>query len=182
MSNSSALWLPKHLREGAELDDDFWVPGAKESVDDDGNRVGKAIWVARAEVQDIPDYVWRRVPEPAGWVIVVQEFMPPEKTKGGVLMVDESKQYHTAGNYIGRVLALGPSCYRHPKFVIIDDSGSKVLQAPWCAPGEWITFAQYTGTPRTIKYKGKEWRFRFVFDENIQGRAPTPDGLMVYLS
>jgi hypothetical protein len=160
---------------------DFDIPGAVFPIDGDGNRVGAALWVERSQALDIPDYVWQRIPEPTGWRLLVQEYAPPEVSRGGVIIADVSRDWHNAGNFIGRVLAMGPTCYRHPKFQIIDHAGDRVQQEEWCMPGEWVTFSQYTGTPRKIMHDGVEWRFRTVFDENIEGIVPTPAGLTVYV-
>lgn len=159
----------------------FDIPGATFPVDSGGERFGWAQWVSRAEALDIPDYVWCRIPEPAGWRIMVQEYAPPKVTKGGVIIADQSADWHNSGNYIGRVLAMGPSCYQHQKFQIIDEDGRKVLQAPWCQVGQWVTFARYSGTPRKIDHGREEWLFRSLVDEHIIEIAPTPDGLKVYV-
>lgn len=190
---NSGLWRPKHYRvpevvaggdasdeAEASTDEDFWVAGAESPVDAAGDRIGAAEWLSRADALDIPDFVWVRIPEPSGWRIVVQEWAPPKKSRGGIIFADDSGDYHRAANFIGRVLAVGPTCYRHPKFTVINADGERHLQAPWCKPGQWITFSQYTGTPRTIKHEGTEWRFRFIFDENVEGWAPTPHGMKVY--
>lgn len=188
---SNLLLPPRHARAqalravaaatpyAAPPADSFSIPGAVLPIDEDGNRIGRATWVARADAMDIPDYVWHRIPEPSGWRVLVQEYAPPKETRGGIIMPDESLDWHSAGNYIGRVLALGPACYQHPKFQVVAGDG-RALQDPWCAVGEWVTFAHYSGTPRKIMCDGEEWRFRFIFDESIEGRAPTPDGLKVY--
>lgn len=161
--------------------DDFEVPGAFNPIDESGNRMGDALWVPRDMAMDIPEYVWARIPEPTGWRILVQEVTAPLMSKGGVWMPDEVTDWHNAANFIGRVLAMGPSCYRHKKFLMVNDEGENVLPPPWCAPGEWVTFAHYSGTPRKIVHEGIEWRFRFIFDENVEGVAPTPEGLKVYI-
>jgi hypothetical protein len=164
---------------------DFEIPGAFYPVDDIGNRIGTAEWVSRSDALDIPEYVWLRIPEPTGWRILVQERMAPMSKKVAgtdqeIFFADQSSDWHNAANYIGRVIAVGPACYRHPKFQVVGDDGNRVLQAPWCRPGQWITFQHYAGTPRRIPYDGVEWRFRAVFDENVENVAPTPEGLKVY--
>jgi len=166
--------------DDANIKWDDSIPGAVMPVDGDGNRTGFATWVKRADAPDIPDYVWCRIPEPTGWRMVVQEYAPPKVSKGGVHFADSSQDWHKTGNFLGRVLAMAPVCYRHPKFLVIDDQGMKLLPGPWCAVGEWVVFQHYAGTARRIEHEGVEWRFRYVHDDAIEATAPTPDGLKVY--
>ena len=150
------------------------VLGAFDACDDssgDRTSVLGARWILRSDALDIPDYVWRHIPEPTGWNVLVQEYVPPERTRGGLILADPSVEYQASLNYIGRVLALGPSCYQHSKFGCKD----------WVYPGLWVAFKRFTSLPLKIDHDGKTWRFRMLSDDTIDGILPRPDVITVYV-
>ena len=52
-----------------------------------------------------------KLPEPTGWRILVLPFKQKEKTKGGILLADETVERSQVASTCGLVLSLGPHCY-----------------------------------------------------------------------
>lgn len=155
-------------------------------LDEEGNRIpshGGARWITRADAMDIPEYVWQRIPEPVGWRILVMEQRAPESSRGGIQLASETKEYHDALNFIGRVVAIGPTAYRNKKFMVVNDDNRLVLPMPWCDLGDWVTYRKYTGQPVKIANGHSDvWTFRMVEDEWVDAVVPSPDGIQVYVS
>ena len=52
-----------------------------------------------------------KLPQPTGWRLLVLPFRMNEKTKGGVLLGQETIERQQVGSQCGNVLAMGPDCY-----------------------------------------------------------------------
>ena len=52
-----------------------------------------------------------QLPEPAGWRLLVLPFTPKEKTKGGILIAQESLEKLRIATNCGYVLKVGPLAY-----------------------------------------------------------------------
>ena len=64
-----------------------------------------------------------QLPEPSGWRILVLPFTPKEKTKGGIIIAQESLEKLRIATNCGYVIKLGPLAY-HDK--------EKYPTGPWC--------------------------------------------------
>ena len=78
-----------------------------------------------------------KLPQPTGWRMLVLPFKMNEKTKGGVLLQQETIERQQVGSQCGNVLAMGPDCYGDKE---------RFSQGPWCKVGDWIIFARYAGS------------------------------------
>ena len=56
------------------------------------------------------------LPRATGWRLVVVPFKMKEKTKGGLLLGQETLERQQIGSTCGLVLAMGPHCYDKEKF------------------------------------------------------------------
>jgi len=66
------------------------------------------------------------LPDPSGWRLLVLPFTPKEKTKGGILIAQESLDKLRIATNCGYVLKMGPLAYHdHEKFPT----------GPWCKKG-----------------------------------------------
>ena len=83
-----------------------------------------------------------QLPEPSGWRILVLPFTPKEKTKGGIIIAQESLEKLRIATNCGYVIKLGPLAY-HDK--------EKYPTGPWCKKGEWVIFARYAGSRLPIE-------------------------------
>ena len=74
-------------------------------------------------------------------------FRMKEKTKGGVLLGDETLERQQVASQCGNVLAMGKSCY---------SDKDRYPTGPWCKVGDWVVFARYAGS--RIEIEGGEVR------------------------
>ena len=109
-----------------------------------------------------------QLPEPSGWRILVLPFTPKEKTKGGIIIAQESLEKLRIATNCGYVIKLGPLAY-HDK--------EKYPTGPWCKKGEWVIFARYAGSRLPIE--GGE--VRILNDEEVLGTIENPESILHHI-
>jgi len=82
------------------------------------------------------------VPDVTGWRILVMPLEVIQKTSGGVILSDDTKQKEQLVVTVGRVLQVGSMAYTRP------DMG----EIPWCKEGDLVGYGKYAG--RKMHYKG----------------------------
>ena len=106
-----------------------------------------------------------QLPEPSGWRILVLPFTPKEKTKGGIIIAQESLEKLRIATNCGYVIKLGPLAY-HDK--------EKFPTGPWCKKGQWVIFARYAGSRLPIE--GGE--VRLLNDDEVLGTIDNPESVL----
>ena len=106
-----------------------------------------------------------KLPQPTGWRILVLPFKMGEKTKGGILMGQDTLEKQQVASQCGNVLAMGPDCYRDKR---------RYKQGPWCKVGDWVMFARYAGS--RIKIEGGE--VRLLNDDEILATIKNPEDIL----
>ena len=81
------------------------------------------------------------LPVPSGWRLLVLPFTPKEKTKGGIIIAQESLDKARIAN-CGYVVKMGPLAYGDKE---------KFPTGPWCKQGDWVIFARYAGSRLPIE-------------------------------
>lgn len=105
------------------------------------------------------------VPTPTGWRIAILPYRGPEKTKGGIVLADETQKRTNLSTVCGYVLKLGELAYKDE---------SKFPTGPWCKEGDWIIFGRYAGS--RISIDGGE--IRILNDDEIIGRINDPEDIL----
>ena len=114
--------------------------------------------------ENIKDQV-AQLTEPSGWRLLVLPFTPKEKTKGGILIAQESLDKLRVATNCGYVLKMGPLAYHdHDKF----------STGPWCKKGDWVIFARYAGSRLPIE--GGE--VRLLNDDEVLGTIQDPESVL----
>ena len=106
-----------------------------------------------------------KLPQPTGWRILILPFKMGEKTKGGILMGQDTLEKQQVASQCGNVLAMGPDCYRDK---------NRYKQGPWCKVGDWVMFARYAGS--RIKIEGGE--VRLLNDDEILATIKNPEDIL----
>ena len=106
-----------------------------------------------------------KLPQPTGWRILILPFKMGEKTKGGILMGQDTVEKQQVASQCGNVLAMGPDCYRDK---------DRYKQGPWCKVGDWVMFARYAGS--RIKIEGGE--VRLLNDDEILATIKNPEDIL----
>jgi len=106
-----------------------------------------------------------KLPQPTGWRILVLPFKMGEKTKGGILMGQDTLEKQQVASQCGNVLAMGSDCYRDK---------NRYKQGPWCKVGDWVMFARYAGS--RIKIEGGE--VRLLNDDEVLATIKNPEDIL----
>ena len=97
--------------------------------------------------------------------MLVLPFKMNEKTKGGVLLGQETLDRQQVASQCGSVLAMGDACYRDKE---------RYPHGPWCAVGDWVVFARYAGS--RIEIEGGE--VRLLNEDEILATVQDPTDIL----
>ena len=107
----------------------------------------------------VPKHVWdgaekqkekkelEKIPQPCGWRIVLFPLKLKGKTKGGVILTDETVEESQITTNICKVLKTGSLCYKDKE---------RYPDGPWCKEGDWVIITRYSGS--RVKIDGGELR------------------------
>ena len=125
----------------------------------------------------VPKHVWdgaqaekkkdelEKVPQPSGWRIVLFPLKLQGKTKGGVLLTDDTVTESQVTTNICKVLKMGPECYKDKE---------KFPSGPWCKEGDWVLITRYAGS--RIRIDGGE--LRIINDDEILAVVDDPRDIL----
>jgi len=126
--------------------------------------VEEANRVDETNVSDIKD----ELPQPSGWRLLVLPFTPKEKTKGGIIIAQESLDKARIATNCGYVVKMGPMAYGDKE---------KFPTGPWCKEKDWVIFARYAGSRLPIE--GGE--VRLLNDDEVLGTIRDPESVLHYI-
>ena len=93
---------------------------------------------ATKDIEHLPDEkIIERLPDPTGWRLLVLPYKGQGKTKGGVILADQTMEERSYTTVTGLVLKIGPDCYKDE---------TRYPNGPWCKKGDWIIFGRYAGS------------------------------------
>ena len=124
----------------------------KKQAEEDKNKV-------RAE--NISKELLEKLPTPSGWRILVLPFEPKDKTKGGIIIAQESLDKLRIATNCGYFIKVGPLAYT----------------GPWCKKGDWVIFARYAGSRLPIE--GGE--VRLLNDDEVLGTIKNPEDILHHI-
>ena len=106
-----------------------------------------------------------KLPKPTGWRLLVLPFRMKEKTKGGILMGQDTLDKQQVASQCGNVLAMGSQCYRDKE---------RYPEGPWCKVDDWVIFARYAGS--RIQIEGGE--IRLLNEDEILATVKNPEDIL----
>lgn len=113
----------------------------------------------------LDDSVLDRIPSPTGWRIAILPYRGAEKTKGGIVLSEETQRKNQLSTVCGYVLRVGSLAYADE---------TKFPTGPWCREGDWIVFGRYAGA--RIPIDGGE--IRLINDDEVLGRISNPEDIL----
>ena len=106
-----------------------------------------------------------KLPQPTGWRMLVLPFKMKDKTKGGVILAEDTLERQQVASQVGLVMAMGPDCYADK---------DRYPDGPWCKEKDWIMFARYAGS--RIKIDGGE--MRLLNDDEVLATIDSPEDIL----
>ena len=140
------------------------VPKTRLALEEKYKNEPKESHAKRLDPDNIQEMV-SQLPEPVGYRLLVLPFTPKEKTKGGIIIAQESLEKLRIATNCGYVIKVGPLAY-HDK--------EKFPTGPWCKKGQWVIFARYAGSRLPIE--GGE--VRLLNDDEVLGTIENPESVL----
>jgi len=106
-----------------------------------------------------------RMPTPTGWRILVLPYRGKGKTDGGIYLPEAVVQEQTVSTQVGYVLKVGDLAFL---------DSEKFPTGPWCAEGDWVMFARYSGS--RFKIDGGE--VRILNDDEVLAKILEPEDIL----
>ena len=106
-----------------------------------------------------------KLPKPTGWRLLVLPFKMKEKTKGGVILAEDTLERQQVASQVGLVMAMGSQCYKDKE---------RYPEGPWCKEKDWVMFARYAGS--RIKIEGGE--MRLLNDDEVLATIDSPEDIL----
>ena len=115
--------------------------------------------------KNLPAKLLDRLPKPMGWRILVLPYQGTGKTKGGILLSDETVEMHQVATVCGYVLRIGPDAY---------NDKDRFPKGPWCKEKDWVIFGRYAGS--RLKIEGGE--IRLLNEDEILATISNPEDIL----
>jgi len=121
--------------------------------------------VEKIDPNNIPKKLTERLPKPTGWRIVILPYKGTGKTKGGIILSDQTIEMQSVSTTCGYVLSVGPDAYKDL---------NKFPEGPWCKEKDWVIFGRYAGS--RLKIEGGE--IRILNDDEILATISNPEDIL----
>ncbi len=111
--------------------------------------------------------------QPVGWRVLIRPYEAP-RTKGDIVLTDDTMESEDLLTYIGQIVAMGSACY-----TAITRSGidlSKIDPKP--KVGDWIMYGTYGGQ-QILTITGA--KYMVMNDDGIMGIVPDPSVFRAYI-
>jgi len=122
-----------------------------------GKSIKNDMWITEDEDERTPDVL----PELPGFHVLVRPVSVKEKTKGGILIPNSTKEDMSYLTTVGKVIKIGDLAY---------NDTDKFPKGPWCKEGDYICYAKHAG--QKIQYK--EVKMILLYDDQVIMKVQDP--------
>lgn len=112
-------------------------------------------------------------PQATGWRLIIIPIKPITKTKGGILLTDDSVYEEEVLADVGYVASVGPVAFKDPRFLKAD---------AWVKKGDWVNYGRLNG--KDIIYQapdGENHRLHVCNDKDVLMVIPNPNAIKVFV-
>lgn len=106
-----------------------------------------------------------KLPRPTGYRVLILPYTPGNKTKGGIILANETVDREKIATVVGYVVALGPDAY---------NDKVKFPEGAWCDKGDWVIFGRYAGA----RFKIEGGDMRLLNDDEILAVIDNPEDIL----
>ena len=107
-----------------------------------------------------------RMPQPTGWRMLVLPYAGKVKTKGGILLANETVNREALATVVAYVVKKGPQCY---------NDKARFGDKPWCEEKQWVLIGRYSGSRFKLE-DGAE--VRIINDDEVIATILDPDDIV----
>ena len=122
-----------------------------------GKTIKNDMWITNEEDEATPDVL----PELPGFHVLVRPVSVKEKTKGGIIIPNSTKEDMSYLTTVGKVIKIGNLAY---------NDTDKFPKGPWCKEGDYICYAKHAG--QKIQYK--EVKMLLLYDDQVIMKVQDP--------
>jgi len=122
-----------------------------------GKSIKNDMWITEEEDERTPDVL----PELPGFHVLVRPVSIKEKTKGGILLPNSTKDDMSYLTTIGEVIKIGDLAY---------NDNEKFPKGPWCQLGDYVCYAKHAG--QKIQYKNV--KMILLYDDQVIMKVQDP--------
>ena len=122
-----------------------------------GKSIKNDMWITEEEDESTPDVL----PELPGFHVLVRPVSIKEKTKGGILLPNSTKDDMSYLTTIGEVIKIGDLAY---------GDKDKFPKGPWCQVGDYVCYAKHAG--QKIQYKNV--KMILLYDDQVIMKVQDP--------
>jgi co-chaperonin GroES (HSP10) len=105
------------------------------------------------------------LPDPIGYRMLVRPYAGESKTKGGIILSEQTQDTIAMTTVIGIVVKMGDLCY-------LDKD--KFPTGAWCKEGQFVMYGRYAGS----RFKTKYGEHRILNDDEIIGVVKRPQDIL----
>ena len=105
------------------------------------------------------------LPKPVGYRMLIRPWSGEKKTKGGILITENTQSTIEMTTVVGLVIMMGELCYKDEK---------KFPSGPWCKEGQFVIYGQYAGS----RFKTKYGEHRILNDDEIIATIRKPEDIL----
>ena len=110
--------------------------------------------------------ILERMPQPTGWRMLVLPYAGKVKTKGGILLANETVNREALATVVAYVVKKGPQCY---------NDKARFGDKPWCEEKQWVLIGRYSGSRFKLE-EGAE--VRIINDDEVIATILDPDDIV----
>jgi co-chaperonin GroES (HSP10) len=116
------------------------------------------------DTNGIKEYL-ESLPEPIGYRMLIRPYAGESKTKGGLILSENTQDTIAMTTVIGIVVKMGDLCYLDKE---------KFPTGPWCKEGQFVMYGRYAGS----RFKTKYGEHRILNDDEIIGLVKRPQDIL----
>ena len=107
-----------------------------------------------------------RMPQPTGWRILVLPYAGKVKTKGGIILANETVNREALATVVAYVVKKGPQCY---------NDKARYGETPWCEEKQWVLIGRYSGSRFKLEDNAE---VRIINDDEVIATILDPDDIV----
>ena len=110
--------------------------------------------------------ILERMPQPTGWRMLVLPYAGKVKTKGGILLANETVNREALATVVAYVVKKGPQCY---------NDKARFGDKPWCEEKQWVLIGRYSGSRFKLEDNAE---VRIINDDEVIATILDPDDIV----
>ena len=110
--------------------------------------------------------ILERMPQPTGWRMLVLPYAGKVKTKGGILLANETVNREALATVVAYVVKKGPQCY---------NDKARFGDKHWCEEKQWVLIGRYSGSRFKLEDNAE---VRIINDDEVIATILDPDDIV----